>query len=60
MRKLKENELISVTNNKLRNVKTTWGKREKIEELTRQEAQIVTRIGHTRLTHGHLMDKTNP
>lgn len=58
----KEMSWRTLGNNKLREIKPEWGKWKEIDELTRKEAQIITRlrIGHTRLTHGHLMKKEDP
>jgi hypothetical protein len=47
--------------NKLGNIKKTVDKWKTIDYLTRKEQTVLTRlrIGHTRLTHGHLIEQTN-
>lgn len=62
MQNTKDTDWTALTNNKLKDIKTKWGKWERIDELSRKEAVVITRlrIGHTRLTHGHLIEKTDP
>jgi ribonuclease HI len=49
------------TQNKLGTLKKTTDRWKEIDYLNRKDQTVITRlrIGHTRLTHGHLLEKTN-
>lgn len=53
---------IDPTKNKLRKLRVSLGRIEGLKQLRRRDAVKITRLrlGHTRLTHGHIMTKEDP